>query len=371
MDIYGPAIPNLSQNFTGGLPLVQYTVSSYVLSLGLGQLIFGPIADFYGRRKTILGSVALFMFGSIFAWRAPNIYWLIIARAIQGLAAAGTTVTSFAIIRDMYSYSRRARAYSLINFYASWMPLVSPTVGGLIIIHTRNWRNIFLLLIFFSLITFIVIYKKLKETNKSKNNLNWLHILRKYYLVYSSTYFLRYLATGITSLATFFTFFSIAPIVIIEQLGVREDKFGLYFGINGLVYLISNKAAIKIINKVGPNQTIRIGQIITFIGAGIMLLFAKYSKLSVFSLIFPNSIISFGVGLTLGSSLSCALEPFKHVAGIASAAYGAGQSLGAVFIGTYVIFHYGPSIHTLSITVLSMVLLSMLILPTKNTCKKV
>ena len=105
IDIYLPAFPTIAQQFQVGEKQVQQTVAVFMLTVGLGQLIAGPLADRFGRKPVALVGVSIYGFASFAAYYAPNFSAMLIARAIQGLGACATFVVAFAIVRDRLAVS--------------------------------------------------------------------------------------------------------------------------------------------------------------------------------------------------------------------------------------------------------------------------
>ena len=126
LDIYIPIVPKIADIFNTTQTLVQLTLSLFLFVTGVGQLIIGPLADQWGRRRIFFWASFLFALGSVICACAPNIYILILGRVISSLGSCGMLVTSFAVIRDLYSGEESAKIYSFLHGAIGISPLLRP-----------------------------------------------------------------------------------------------------------------------------------------------------------------------------------------------------------------------------------------------------
>ena len=114
IDIYLPAFPTIAEQFAVSEQQVQQSVAIFMLTVGLGQLIAGPLADKFGRKPVAVIGISLYAGSALLAYYAPSFYILLLARALQGLGACATFVVAFAIVRDKYGAQRSGQILSLI-----------------------------------------------------------------------------------------------------------------------------------------------------------------------------------------------------------------------------------------------------------------
>src|SRR5690606_31484074 len=114
IDMYLPSFPTIVEDYETTASLVQVSLTTCLLGLGLGQLIIGPMSDVQGRRKPLLIFLIMYLIASVICAFAPSIYLFIVGRFLQGFAAAGGLVISRAIVRDIYSGRELTKFFSLL-----------------------------------------------------------------------------------------------------------------------------------------------------------------------------------------------------------------------------------------------------------------
>src|SRR4051812_5575711 len=142
VDMYLPAMPTLQAQFGVDAPRVQHTLSAYLLGLAIGQLLFGPIADRYGRKRPLELGLALFMVACAGCALAQNIESFVVLRFAQALGGASGMVVIRAIIRDRFDALQSARVLSLMMLVMGAAPILAPLAGGYLMLH-GSWHWIF------------------------------------------------------------------------------------------------------------------------------------------------------------------------------------------------------------------------------------
>jgi DHA1 family bicyclomycin/chloramphenicol resistance-like MFS transporter len=154
MDLYLPALPEMSRQLGGSTEWMNLTLSGFFLTYALGALFMGPLSDKHGRRPLLVGMVLLYTAGSIACALAPNLAVLIATRCIQGLAAGGISTVVMAVIKDSYSGASRAKALAWTQTVGALAPMVAPSLGTLIL-TVADWRGVFILLALIGLVALI------------------------------------------------------------------------------------------------------------------------------------------------------------------------------------------------------------------------
>jgi len=325
-DVFLTCIPSVAETFEASFAVTQWVLTVYLIGSGLGQIFMGPLTDKYGRRIVLLASAWLFFISSLACALVPSLNMLIFFRLLQGIGACGTTVATVAVIRDLYDDHTISRVYSYLNSIIAIAPLCSPLVGGLLLVWTGTWRSTFYFLAVFSFIAIIVSYCFLKETNPyfNKNSkVPRIGLIKGYTEILTNKSFYIYMICSLTGLSGLFLFFSMSSILLIKIIGIRPDIYGFYFGLNAIIYLLGNMVSPKLQLKFGDDKVIVFGIYITIFGALIMYLLDSLFGLSTLGFMLPNAIITLGIGLLFGPAMAGSLRPFKHIAGMASASYGA------------------------------------------------
>ena len=151
IDMYLPSLPSIESELGGVSGSAQFTLSSFFIGLGLGQLFYGPISDSLGRRKVLVVGLLIYCLGSLFCFFAGTMMELVAARFFQALGAAAGGVIARAMVRDVFTGKKAAQAQSFINLAFSFTPLMAPLFGGYLLIFF-GWRSIFLALLLFGII---------------------------------------------------------------------------------------------------------------------------------------------------------------------------------------------------------------------------
>ena len=332
IDIYLPVLPELSTLFNATASDVQYTLSLFIFASGIGQLIAGPLADRYGRRPVALWSILLFLVASLAAAMSQDLDQLYFSRTLQGLAACGTSVVSYTLIRDLFEGHQRATAYNYLNGALCVAPAGAPLVGAMLA-TTFGWRSIFVALAVFSALVFVYMLLKLPESRPQHTVIpKKLISLAPYSQVLREPMFLYYGFTCMAALAAIISYVSYAPLVLIQELGLDQQQFGILFGANAILIMLANLFAPRLIGKMGAVSTVLAGSGILTLAGTAMLLSQQVHGSTLLGYVAPVAVASVGFALILGAATSKALEPFPSQAGTASALLGCWQMMGAAII---------------------------------------
>lgn len=356
LDIYIPILPQMTEIFFTTPSLVQLTMSLFLFTIAIGQLIIGPLSDQFGRKPLLYYSSTLFAVGSLACAFSPTIWLLIISRMLAGFGACGMLVTSFAIVRDLLPTEECAKMYSFLNGAIGISPTFAPILGGYLAVYL-GWKSVFFFLCALGVYSLVVTHYCITETlDRDKRAKVDMYLFKRYLDIYKNRQFLTYTAISGFSQAVFFGFFSISPFIIIEILGVSTEQFGYYFAIFGLVLCLGGLASGKIIEKVGMHITLVLGMCLMLGGGILMLGWAFVADMSLLSFLLPMAVACTGGIFMLGSAASLALEPFSETAGTAAAAFGCLEFGLCSTIGTFLMLFpvespipYGLCIFCLSI----------------------
>ena len=151
----------------GGLPLYAWVFAVYLLTSTVAMPVYGRLADIHGRRRLILTAIGVFLSGAIVCASARSMPQLIVARAIQGLGAAGLIPVALTVIADLYSLEERARIQGLFSGVWGFASLVGPLLGAFLTVHF-GWRSIFSINIPLGIVAFIVVTTRMVESRSSR-----------------------------------------------------------------------------------------------------------------------------------------------------------------------------------------------------------
>lgn len=336
IDMYLPSVPEISAVFGVGTEITQLTLTLFLLMLGLGQLVAGPISDAIGRRKPLLLGMILFITGSILAALTPSIGILIAARLLQGAGGSITVVVSNSIVRDYASGRGATKAYSVLISAIGIAPIIAPTIGGFLD-ETAGWRSVFWFLTALGAITLVGILVKLPESlpENRRHALELGKVFRTYAtLVVTGSFVLPAFAL-ICAFCLLFTYIGGASYVYQGSFGLSSSVFGIAFGATGIAMLLGNIVIGKLVRRFSSPGLAHTGAALASLGAPLALAAALTN--SSFALFLPGIVIMvLGLGLCEPTLMGDAMNAAPRAqAGQAAAFLGAAQFLfgaGATFI---------------------------------------
>ena len=260
IDMYLPSFPTIREEFGTTAAQVQLTLSGYMLGFTLGQLGYGPLSDRFGRRPVLFSGIALFIVMTILCATASSIESLSVYRFLQAVGGAAGTVLSRAIIRDQFSGTYMARAMSVMLMFILLAPMISPVIGGYLLVWI-GWRAIFWTLVICGLLAIVVVMIGIPESlppgRRSQPGIRPL--LRGYGRVLTHRQALGYVLSGGISFGALFAFLSGAPFVFIEFYGVAPEHMGYIFTLNVIGVLAGGWLNSKLVVTQGVREMMTIG----------------------------------------------------------------------------------------------------------------
>lgn len=339
LDIYIPVVPQMMNILHTTQGKVQITLTIYMMTIGLGQLIFGPLADQIGRKKIAVTGSILFVTGSILCAVATSINFLIFARFIQGAGACASFVCAFAIVRDLFEGVKAGQMLSYLTACVSASPIIAPALGAYLD-HWLGWRAIFFALVLIGCLGLILVCYGIEETLAlSKRKAFTWRIFQRYFEIIKNKNFLVYDLSATASMIIFFTWFTSSSLIVITLLHVPEITYGYYFGLMGSAFLLGNFLAGRIVPYFGIYKTVLLGASLGVLAGIIMLANNLFFGLTLAGYFIPMGIYCVAGALTLGSSAAGALEPMGEIAGSASAVLGFSEFFLASLVPT-IILHW-------------------------------
>lgn len=344
MDIYLPVVPAMPSILGTSPSTIQLTLTLYMIMLGVGQVIWGPISDRIGRRPVLAIGASLFVLSSFGLGAASTAAPFVVLRGVQAFGASAMLVSIFATIRDVYADKPESGTiYSLMNAMLSFVPALGPIIGALVA-DAFGWRWIFHLLGSAALILAAVILPKWQETRvkKAKSaNLKALDVLR-------SRAFWAYTFAFGTAMGTFFVFFSTAPRLLIERAGYSEFSFSLVFATVAVAMIAVSRFAAGFVDRWGVRGCACRGLLVMLAGALLLLLGHFVLSPSLLSFILPMWLVAVGIVMIGSVTANGALAQFGEIAGMAVALHFCMQSLIVGVVGTaFVVILGGDTVRPL------------------------
>lgn len=314
LNIQLPSLPAISDSFGVDYGLAQYTVTVYLIFVAIGQLVYGPLADRFGRKPVLLAGLAIYAAGALASYFATSISMLIVARGIQAIGGCAGIVVGRAMVRDMFEHTRAASVLSYITVAIVIAPMISPAVGG----HVQEafgWRYIFLGLAIFILpiLTWSALTRM--ETRRQTAPTALLHGMSV--LVRIRSFLISCAVLGCSG-AIFYTYVAGAPLLCIEGMGIRPATFGIWQISMAASYSVGSFLSGRYVSRLGSEKSMLLGSTIALastIVTAIALYFFPHEPLSLFG---PSSIMSAALALSINNSTALALSARPQFAGAAA-----------------------------------------------------
>jgi len=333
-DMYLPSLPAIGKALGTDAASVQLTLSTYLVGFAVGQIGYGPVSDKLGRKPVVLAGLALYALGSVICALASTIEWLIAARFLQALGAAGPIVLGRAMVRDLYEGPRAGRELSRMGMIMGIVPTLAPVIGGVLEVQF-GWRSNFWAALLAAAALAAAVAFLLPETlrQRSPGPLSLLGILRGFGILLRHRSYRSYLAIGGCTYAGLFAFISGSSFVLQGRYGLDPFRYGLSFSFGALGFIAGTIVAQKVVGKRGIDGTIRLGVLCMAAGGSIMLALMILSTGSSLEVTIPMALYAAGVGLALPQSNAGAMMPFPDRAGAASSLQGLVQMGFAAIVG--------------------------------------
>eukprot|EP01112_Ceratiomyxa_fruticulosa_P008362 TRINITY_DN2168_c0_g1_i4.p1 TRINITY_DN2168_c0_g1~~TRINITY_DN2168_c0_g1_i4.p1 ORF type:complete len:530 (-),score=95.64 TRINITY_DN2168_c0_g1_i4:191-1780(-) len=163
--IYFPSLKNVADDFNTSMGVVALTIALFMFLVGVASLVWGPAADYFGRKKTFIVSFIGYLGCNVVCMLAPSVVVLIIFRAFQGAFISAFLTVCCSVIADVYPLERRGAALGMFSIPLNVGPIVGPILGG-VLGYSKGWRSTFLLLIVLGAALFVVIIAIVPETHQ-------------------------------------------------------------------------------------------------------------------------------------------------------------------------------------------------------------
>ncbi|WP_181715241.1 multidrug effflux MFS transporter [Vibrio tarriae] len=332
IDIYLPALPQISQAFHVEHALAQDTITWFLFAMGVGQLFAGPLADKYGRRTVALGGISIYALSALLAWSAQSIEWMLMARLLQGLGACATSVAAFATVRDLFGPKRSGKMISYLNGAICFIPALAPILGSWLT-QQFGWRANFSFMTGFALLVGLAMALRLQESNPHMGSRPAVFKLSRYAAVLKAPTFLFHASLCLLAMAVILAYVTSAPVILMERLQLSMSEFTFWFGVNAVINIIACMTAPKVMDKLGTRWSLIIGIATLMIAGSLMLALRNQANALAFML--PVFLSSIGFAWILGAAAGKALAPFGDKAGTAAALLGLFQMSGSgLLVGT-------------------------------------
>ena len=326
VDMSLPSLPTITSRFQASPRSVQLTLSLFMVGYAGAQLLCGPLSDRFGRRRVLIGGLAIYTLAGYACAGSPGIEMLVAARLIQGCGACVGPVLGRAVVRDHMTGPRAVQTLSYITLTMSIAPLVAPIIGGFLI-NQFGWQAIFVFLGSFGLLllaaTLLLFPESLKHPDPQALRLGRL-------ISNAGAFFSNRRSLGCTLVNSFvfaglFAFLSGSPFVLIDVYGVPVGRFGFYFALSACGLIVGAFINGRLAHRFAGERVMR-GGFALLLGAGAVgVAVAGWHLGGPAVLMLPIMTYVMALALIQPNATALAMEPLPHMAGLAASLMGAIQ----------------------------------------------
>jgi MFS transporter, DHA1 family, multidrug resistance protein len=258
-DLYLPAMPAMGLALHADTGMIELTISGYLIGFSLGQLLWGPIGDRYGRRMPVAIGLVMFVAGSVGCALSVGAVAMVGWRVVQALGACAGVVLARAMVRDLYRGERAAQMLSTLMSVMAIAPLLGPILGGQIL-ELASWRAIFWTLVAVGLLTLVALFFFPETLARERRNLGPLgRAMASYLSLMGQRRPIGYAGAGGFFYGGVFAYIAGTPFAHINYHHVPPQLYGLLFGVGIIGIMATNLLNARLVMRLGSLWLLRAG----------------------------------------------------------------------------------------------------------------
>ena len=323
IDMYLPAFSQIAEDFATTPARVSLSVTSYFIGLALGQMIYGPLLDRFGRKRPLYFGLTLFIITSIGCMQTQTTETLVALRFLQALGGCVAWVSALAMVRDFFPVEQSAKVFSLLILVIGLSPLLAPTIGGFITAGL-GWRWVFVALAALVVVILMVTIFVLPEGHEPDPtvSLKPKPMLLTFLSVLKEPQFYTYSLAGAFAFSSLFIYVAGSPVIFMEIFHVSPQAYGGIFALLSVGFIGGSQLNILLNKKFSSEQIFKVALNGLVITSGIFLIGSWNNWYGLQATIGLFFVALSCIGLTNPNATALALAPFSRNVGSASALLG-------------------------------------------------
>ena len=346
-DLFVPSLPLVASGLNAGGGSVQLTLSTLLLGLSLGALIYGPLSDQYGRKPVLAAGLAVYVVAGVMAALAQSLATLVLWRFLQGLGASSGSVLARAIVLDRWRGEQASRALSWMAIVTFLSPVLAPLIGGQIA-SFGHWPTIFWVHAVAGTVCLAVALASVPRSQRDRES----HLLARigaYGVILRDRQAVGYIACMALGFVGVVPLIANSSWVFQDYFGLTPFQYGLCFS---LIMLGGSAGAYinsRLVARAGITALVGVGTTSMAVGGTAALALTLLGG-GIPGLLIPGVLYMFGVGFTFANALARTMSRFPHAMGAASAVFGVNQYLVGGFVAAALSSLSEPSPLPLAVT---------------------
>lgn len=323
IDLYLPAFPQIAADLDVAVSRMSLSVSVYFIGFALGQVIYGPLLDRFGRQRPIYAGLAIYILATLGCMTTTSFEGLLVFRFISALGGSAASVGAVALVRDHVPADRAARAFAMLMLVLSVSPLLAPSIGS-VIATAASWRAIFAALAALAIIDLALVVFAIPRTYSPDPSvsLRLAPIMRTFRDALAQPQFRTYTLAGSLSFAGLFVFVSGSPAVFMDGFGVGPGGFGAIFAILAGGMILGGQLNHLLLRYFPSELVFRRALLIQVLSGATFLLLSLAFHLGKWQTVALLFAFLHCAGITYPNAAALALKPFTKNIGSASSLLG-------------------------------------------------
>ncbi|MBN8575304.1 MAG: multidrug effflux MFS transporter [Cytophagales bacterium] len=345
IDMYLPGFPAIAKDLEVSISQVQFSLTAYLIGIAIGQLLYGPLLDRYGRKKPLYIGLLIYVFSSIGCAFSFSLQSLVLLRFMQALGGCVGMVASQALVRDLFPPRKIAQAFSSIILVIAVSPMIAPTVGGYITV-ALGWQAVFIAL---ATVTFLILaatffFLPMGKPADAEISLKPFAILSNFALVSKQPQFIIYAIAGGIAMSAPFAYIAASADVFLNLYGASEQQYGWIFAFIASAMIGSAQFNHFLLKKFSSQQLVKFALRYQVVAGAIMVAGIYLHWFNMIGLTLTIFFFMLGQGLTGPNSSALALAPFIKHAGSAASLLGSFRMLvGGIITAIVSALHTGTA----------------------------
>jgi MFS transporter, DHA1 family, multidrug resistance protein len=363
IDMYLPAFPRIASDFNTTIEKVALSVSTYFLGYAVGQILYGPLLDRFGRKPPLYAGLTLYIIATIGCFTTGTIEALWVIRFIQALGGCVASVAAMAMVRDFFPVEKSASVISLLVLILGASPLLAPTVGSLII-TAWGWHTVFIMLAAITFVILLCVFFFLPEGHQPDTTISLkpAPIIKGFKEVLANPRFYVFALAGSFSFSGLFVYVANSPAIFMGHFHLSEKLYGGVFALLSVGFIGGSQLNHIFTKHFSNQQILKTAVTVQVIIAALFLIGSTQEWYGLTAVIVFLFALLSCCGITYPNAAALCMAPFSKNAGTASSLLGFIQiGIGGLISGSVGMLHFG-AITAMALVMASTTIIALVIL---------